>query len=68
MENSMAVPQETRKRSTIWPSNTIPGYKSEKDENIHVPPVYIAFLTCKFGSAQFNAGQLVLLLRDLNSF
>ena len=30
MENSMEVPQKTKKRTTIWSSNSTPGYISEK--------------------------------------
>ena len=29
IENSMEFPQKTKDRTTIWSSNSIPGYKSE---------------------------------------
>ena len=33
MENSMVVPQKTRNRTTLLPSNSTPEYISEKNEN-----------------------------------
>ena len=33
MENSMEVPQENKNKTTIWSSNSPPGYISEKNEN-----------------------------------
>ena len=33
MENSMEAPQKTKKRATIWSSNSTPGYISGKNEN-----------------------------------
>ena len=32
MENSMEVPQKTKNRTTIWSSNSAPGYISGKSE------------------------------------
>ena len=34
-ENSMEFPQKTKNRTTIWSSNSTPGYISEESENIN---------------------------------
>ena len=34
MENSMDVPQKPKTRATIWSSNSIPGYISEKSKDV----------------------------------
>ena len=33
VENSMEVPQKSKNRTTIWPSNYTPGYIFEKKKN-----------------------------------
>ena len=35
VENSMEVPQKSKNRTTIWPSNSTPGYIFEENEKVH---------------------------------
>ena len=46
IENSMEIPQKTKNRTTIWSSNSIPGYIYLKKQNINLKrymhPVCIA--------------------------
>ena len=35
MENSMEAPQKTKNRTTIWSSNSTPGYIDKENENIN---------------------------------
>ena len=49
MVNSMEVPLKTKNWTTIWFSNSIPGYISEKNENTNsersCTPMFIALFT-----------------------
>ena len=36
MENGLEVPQETKNRTTICPSNSTPGHISEKNGNVNL--------------------------------
>ena len=49
MENSMEISQKTKKRTTIWSSNSTPGFISKENENAnskrYICPVFSALLT-----------------------
>ena len=50
MEKSMEVPQKSKYKTTIWPSNSTPGYISKKNKNsnfknTHTPMFIVALFT-----------------------
>ena len=46
VENSMEASQKTKTWTTIWSSNSIPGYTYKKNANkkVHIPPMFITVL------------------------
>ena len=46
MENSMEGPQNPKNRTTIWSSNSTPGYLPEENENTNMKSYMHAHVHC----------------------